>query len=266
MDPWIMRLVIGAIGAIVLIAIYLHGRRGAQGQRRASSGSARPTERIEPGVGAIAPLGESAEDPHLQAELARLAAEIGRERSEPTEHAEQNEQPAAGRRAIEDASRRLRAPVGGRDDGAPIDRIITLYVMAAEGAVFNGADVLVAAEKAGLEYGALGIFHRLRDGRPEQGPVFSMANMREPGSFDLKNVHAIATPGLALFMTLPGPLPALDAWDTLLPTAQRLAELLGGEVLDEDRNTLARQRVQFMRDELRAYDRAREKNTIRRPW
>ena len=115
MDPWIMRLVIGAIGAIVLIAIYLHGRRGAQGQRRASSGSARPTERIEPGVGAIAPLGESAEDPHLQAELARLAAEIGRERSEPTEHAEQNEQPAAGRRArSRTASTNSRASSNGR--------------------------------------------------------------------------------------------------------------------------------------------------------
>ena len=52
----------------------------------------------------------------------------------------------------------------------------------------------------------------------------------------------------------------------VLPTAQRLAELLGGQVLDEERNALGRQRIQHLRDELRAYDRAQEKNTIRKTW
>lgn len=259
MDPWIMRLVIAIIGAIVLAAIYYNGRPGAQGRRTGSRSGSRKSERIEPGVGEIAPLDDSDTDPQLHAELERLAAEISRDQAEKTAERKPD------RRDIVDASSALRTPVGGRE-GGQIDRIITLYVMAEDGATFNGADVLVAAEKAGLRYGALDIFHRLRDGHPEQGPVFSMANMREPGSFDLKNVHSIATPGLALFMTLPGPLSALDAWDTLLPAAQRLAELLGGEVLDEDRNTLARQRVQFMRDELRGYDREKEKNTIRKPW
>ena len=37
-------------------------------------------------------------------------------------------------------------------------------------------------------------------------------------------------------------------------------------VLDEERNTIGRQRIQFMRDELRAYDRDKEKNTIRKHW
>lgn len=255
MDPWIMRLVIALIGAAVLAAIYLNGRPGAQGRRTGS----RRGERIEPGVGTITPIEDQHSDPALVAELERLGAEISRDQ------VEKSNEHLPDRRAIVDASSALRAPLGGRESAA-IDRIITLYVMAENGAIFNGADVLVAAEKAGLHYGALDIFHRLRDGHPEQGPVFSMANMREPGSFDLNNVHAITTPGLALFMTLPGPLSALDAWDTMLPAAQRLAELLGGEVLDEDRNTLARQRVQFMRDELRNYDREKEKNTIRKPW
>ena len=34
-------------------------------------------------------------------------------------------------------------------------------------------------------------------------------------------------------MALPGPLSALDAWDALLPTAQRMAELLDAIVPDE---------------------------------
>jgi cell division protein ZipA len=52
-------------------------------------------------------------------------------------------------------------------------------------------------------------------------------------------------------------------WDTLLPTAQRMAELLDGVLLDSERNALGRQRVANIRDELRAYDRQREKLTIK---
>jgi len=62
---------------------------------------------------------------------------------------------------------------------------------------------------------------------------------------------------------LPGPLSALDAWDTMLPTAQRMAELLDAILLDEERNALGRQRVANIRDELRAYDRQREKLNIK---
>ena len=104
----------------------------------------------------------------------------------------------------------------------------------------------------------MNIFHRLVDGRPEQGPIFSVANMVKPGSFDLRALEEFSTPGLSFFMTLPGPLPGLDAWDTMLPAAQRMAELLDAQVLDDRRNTLGRQRIAHLRDELRAYDRKRE--------
>jgi cell division protein ZipA len=39
----------------------------------------------------------------------------------------------------------------------------------------------------------------------------------------------------------------------MLPTAQRMAELLDGVVLDESRNALGRQRIAHIRDELRAW-------------
>jgi cell division protein ZipA len=49
----------------------------------------------------------------------------------------------------------------------------------------------------------------------------------------------------------------------MLPTAQRLAELLDGRVLDEGRNALGRQRIAHLRDELRAWDRKQERSQIR---
>jgi cell division protein ZipA len=86
--------------------------------------------------------------------------------------------------------------------------------------------------------------------------------MLKPGNFDLGRVDALRTPGLSFFMALPAPIPALDAWDAMLPTAQRLAELLDGQVLDEERNALGRQRIAHIRDELRGWDRDHEGKEI----
>ena len=147
--------------------------------------------------------------------------------------------------------------VGARPD-TPIELIITLLVCARDGQVFRGSDLAVAAEKAGLEFGDRGIFHRMPAGERGAGPVFSMANMLKPGSFDMARIEHLETPGVTLFMALPGPLPALDAWDTVLPTAQRLAELLDGNLLDEKRGALGRQGIAHIRDQLRAWDRQQE--------
>jgi cell division protein ZipA len=152
--------------------------------------------------------------------------------------------------------------VGARPSGG-YDRIVSLFVVARAGNMLSGPDLVVAAEKAGLVYGHMSVFHRMVDNHPEQGPIFSVANLVKPGAFDMNTIKELRTPGIAFFITLPGPLPALDAWDTLLPTAQRMAELLDGVLLDEQRNALGRQRIANIRDELRAYDRAREKLNIK---
>ena len=172
--------------------------------------------------------------------------------------------PAPAPAAPASPSNRLppRSDLGRRPAQLPVERIVTLFVVAREGGGFHGADLIVAAEKAGLEFGDMGIYHRLVDGKRELGPIFSVANMLKPGSFDLARLDAMRTPGLSFFMTLPAPLPALDAWDTMLPTAQRLAELLDGQVLDEERNALGRQRVAHIRDELRGWDRGHEGEEI----
>lgn len=155
-----------------------------------------------------------------------------------------------------------RSDLGRRPAQLPVERIVTLFVVAREGGHFNGSDLVVAAEKAGLEFGDMGIYHRLVDGKRELGPIFSVANMLKPGNFDLARLDTLQTPGVSFFMTLPAPLPALDAWDAMLPTAQRLAELLDGQVLDEERNALGRQGIAHIRDQLRGWDRDHEGKEI----
>ena len=146
----------------------------------------------------------------------------------------------------------------GRRVDENFDKIVSLFVAARAGQLLRGPDILVAAEKAGLTYGHMDVFHRLIDRKPEAGPIFSVANILKPGSFDMATIQSLETPAIAFFLTLPAPVSALDAWDMMQPTAERMADLLGGVVLDESRNALSRQRVQGIRDELRAYDRQHE--------
>jgi cell division protein ZipA len=236
-------------GAIVLALIYFFGRprKPGQGRRMPFLGGASPREslprdgeRVEPTLGDVPEQGEL----EVDQDAARIEVPVF-DASRPPRSSE-SPRPAAGVRPEQ-----------------PIDRIVTLFVSARSGQTFSGANLIVAAEKAGLTFGDMGIFHRLMPGKSQGAPVFSVANMIKPGNFDMRHVDELRTPGVSFFMTLPGPLPALDAWDAMLPTAQRLAELLDGNVLDEERNALGRQGVAHIRDELRAYDRKQERNQIR---
>ena len=56
-------------------------------------------------------------------------------------------------------------------------------------------------------------------------------------------------------MTLPGPLNALDAWDSMLATARRMSEILNADLLDDERCPFTRQREAQVREEMREYDR-----------
>lgn len=230
-------------GLIVLALIYFFGRprRPSQGRRAPRETAARDGERIEPTFGEVPEQGEL----HVDAQAA------------------DGEEIVAGEPPLRAAPAEPQRPAPGIRPAQAIDRIVTLFVAARAGETFSGTNLIVAAEKAGLTFGDMGIFHRLMPGKPQAGPVFSMANMIKPGNFDMRHIDELRTPGVSFFLTLPGPLAALDAWDAMLPTAQRLAELLDGSVLDEERNALGRQGVAHIRDELRAYDRKQERSQIR---
>jgi cell division protein ZipA len=241
-DVWILRTGIIVAGVLLLAAIYFFGRpgRGAQGRRRGKGDAPR---RIEP------TLGE---------QLQRMQEGDAAARAEP--EAVQAEIPLGDEAAAPAPEAPAPAPstgVGRRASGE-FEKIVTLYIAARAGALLRGPDIVVAAEKTGLSYGHMNVFHRMVEGRPEQGPVFSVANIMKPGSFDMATIQSLETPAIAFFLTLPAPVPALDAWEMMLPTAQRMAELLEGVLLDESRNALGRQRIQYLRDELRAWDRQHE--------
>jgi cell division protein ZipA len=142
---------------------------------------------------------------------------------------------------------------GTRPD-VDFDLIITLHVMARDGGEFSGAELVVAAEKTSLVYGAQGLFHRLPDGDAIE-PIFSMVNRMMPGAFDLSEIAELRTPGVSFFLTLPNPLGALEAWDRMYASVQRMSGLLAGDIMDEEMNLLGRQRIAAIRDQMRNFDR-----------
>ena len=236
-----LRIGILVAGLILLAAIWYFGTRPRQGQGRRVSRDGEPG-RAEPTLGAeiereLADAAEGADEEAVQTEMELLDGTVGA--------ASPNSE--LGKRVSDE-----------------FDRIVTLYVAAKAGQVLRGPDIVVAAEKAGLTYGHMNVFHRLVEGRPEQGPIFSVANIKKPGSFEMSEIQELETPAIAFFLTLPAPVPALDAWDAMHPTAVRMSELLDGVLLDEQRNALGRQRVAHLREELRNYDREQEAPPITR--
>lgn len=242
-DTALLRICIG-LAALILFLVILFSSRKKPGQgKRVAAGNA-DEGRAEPTLREIIEAGH-----HPELSPATVAEPI-------SEHSAAS----AATPAVAVAS------VGPQPGARPVagyDKIVSVYLVARAGQSLSGADLVVAAEKAGLVYGHMNIFHRLVDNHPELGPIFSVANLVKPGFFDLRAIRELQTPGVNFFITLPGPLSALDAWDTLLPTAQRMAELLDAVLLDEERNALGRQRIANIRDEMRAFDRAREKMNIR---
>ncbi len=235
-DTTLLRIGLVVAAALLFLAIVYGSRRGKPGQgQRIAGAKGLPAVKQEPTLREILEANAEQDSPPIHAAPAPVVA----------------------------TAPKPEAPTVGARPAAGYERIVSVLVVARAGQQLSGPDLVVAAEKAGLLFGHRNVFHRMVDNHPEQGPIFSVANLVKPGSFDLRTIKELRTPGIAFFITLPGPLPALDCWDTLLPTAQRMAELLDAVLLDEQRNPLGRQRIANIRDELRAFDRAREKLVIK---
>ena len=144
--------------------------------------------------------------------------------------------------------------------GPPPEKIVTLFIQATEQQVISGAGLLQVALKTGMELGDMDIFHRQADG--SDTPIFSMANALKPGYFDKEAWNTFETKALVIFLTLPGPMLALDAWDAMLATARRMADVLKAELTDDDHQPLTRQKEGKIREEMRQFDRERARKAL----
>lgn len=131
--------------------------------------------------------------------------------------------------------------------------IVVLNVMAKQGQQFHGLDILNTMRDQGFEFGDMNLFHLYVDQSSRPRPLCSIANTVEPGTFDIEHMAEMETPGLSLFMQLPGPIEGRLAFERMLQLARALAEQLDGDLCDESRSMLTLQTIGHMKDKVAAF-------------
>ncbi len=143
------------------------------------------------------------------------------------------------------------------DTAAEPNEVLILYVLLPENQEIQGQELLSALTVLGFKYGDMDIFHRHQDSAGTGDVLFSLANMFNPGTFDIDEIEQISTRGLSLFMTLPGPGEPLQNFNLMHNAAKKLAEEFGGQVLDGQRSVLTVQTVRHYVERIREFQRQR---------
>lgn len=125
--------------------------------------------------------------------------------------------------------------------------VLVIHLVAKKGAMVSGADLLVAVVDSGLRYGEMKIFHRHLNSDGSGPILFSMANLVNPGTFDLNTMNSIDTPGVTFFMALDDVEDPVSGFDNMLSTVDRMTQSLPLNIMDETRSSMTRQTIDHYR-------------------
>ncbi len=134
-------------------------------------------------------------------------------------------------------------------------QVIILSVVMSANQQMLGAALLPSLLTLGLKYGEMNIFHRHEDNAGKGKVTFSLANIMNPGSFDLDSMENFATRGVSLFMTLPNAGDPFYVFEQMLNAAKQLAQEFNAQVLDDKRNVMTKQTEQHYLSKIREFDR-----------
>jgi cell division protein ZipA len=261
-----LRWILLAAGVLLIAGVYLWGLRS---KRRSAAPEGERTLRVEPAVAQrppaparvepeLGPGDVAAGTPESAATIAFEAVEERAVRAGSAQRREPRLEPLArsATSAPEDA-------VPDRDGGEspaapPAQQVIALRVVAPPAGAFEGAALRAAIEAEGLAFGRYQIFHR-HDAAGRI--VFSLASLKEPGTFDAASMGRGSFRGVALFVVLPGPLTGSDAFDALLAAARAIAGRLGGLLQDERGVALGPVRIGQLRAAAAAFEPSRAPTT-----
>lgn len=134
----------------------------------------------------------------------------------------------------------------------PEETVITLFVSGD----IKGAALLETVTELGMKFGELDIFHRYEQPNGRGPLLFRMANMYNPGTFDLDNMDSFDTRGVVLFMALPIKYDGHKAFTMMYNAANKIAEAMPrAAVLDGNRNPMTKQSVQHTYQKIREFER-----------
>jgi cell division protein ZipA len=133
--------------------------------------------------------------------------------------------------------------------------VLIISVVMPESKQMSGAALLPTLLTLGMKFGDMNIFHRHEDNAGNGKVTFSLANIMNPGTFDLDNMESFTTQGISLFMTLPSVGDASVVFEQMLNAAKQLALEFGGQLLDDKRSVMTKQTEQHYTSKIREFER-----------
>ena len=140
---------------------------------------------------------------------------------------------------------------GAEVDGAAIDDVISVYVLASdEEPVITGDKILSASYALNLEHGEMNIFHRHSEA-PAHDILFSMANILNPGWFELDKINELETRGMSFFMQVNLVDHPARVLDDMLICAHQMSTMLGGVLCNAQRKPLDEAHTKTLREKVK---------------
>ncbi|MCG6869289.1 MAG: cell division protein ZipA C-terminal FtsZ-binding domain-containing protein [Gammaproteobacteria bacterium] len=276
MSAWEFRWVLLGLGVVILVVIYLLSRRehrqsaadlfdeedlnrDSVGLRLGNvPGGGEPTaEEIRDGLGA---LRDAVHEERARSGLEVSPAGYGGEH-DPVGHGAGATTGAPGYALTPPQEPAAKAPRPSPDAGPKISRmpngesrlLAALHVVPDPPKRISGPDIVDSAQRIGLDFSPDGVFEWNVEmfGKPQ--PLFALADINPPGTFSEELLKGGSTPGLSLFILLPGPKEGLKAFNIMLEIAQTLAARFNARLLDDARNELSTATIEHLRDQIQLF-------------
>ncbi|VAW67358.1 hypothetical protein MNBD_GAMMA09-2624 [hydrothermal vent metagenome] len=148
-------------------------------------------------------------------------------------------------------------PVSVAEDETPAqDDVIAVYVLAtSEMPVMKGDKILSASYSLHLEHGDMKIFHFSDEvtvnGVTKNEIQFSMANLHEPGWFDIENINQLETRGLSFFMQVGLVENPAAVLDEMFICAHKMSTMLGARLCNAQRKPLDEAYTKHLRNKVK---------------
>jgi cell division protein ZipA len=259
-----LRLVLTIIGVLAIGGILGHGLWSVRKNRSELQDYKKPP-RSEPGLGSSIAEDKGLDDHGVgKPRTIPGTGETGKVKKEPTiNDSSLIEEPVASQPVGSDGLGGSAEPVATTSTGpatteqAVIEpsEVLILHVSMADNQTIAGASLLPMLISLGFKYGEMDIFHRHQDNSGNGPVLFSLANMYNPGTFDIDNMEQMSTRGLSLFMTLPCHGDALKNFNMMYNGAKKIAEEFGAQILDSHRSVMTVQTSRHYVEKVREFER-----------